>query len=368
MDQHKSVIVPKYQNICMATSNVVLKYPKMSGVGAVSVKEKTKIIIKNALKYISGVKKDRFNWSNAHMIIGLQNAYEYNKDPSVIDMIEKYYDHWHHFGSKINVIDNVMNGYSLLYLYDIKNKSSYLKMINKMISYIDNSPKDKLNSLPYRMRCPDIYIDSLGMICPFLCKYSSIFNKPQYSELAIDQILSFHEYGFDKKSGLPYHGYYFGKSEKYGIIGWVCAIGWIMISFSDSREYISIDNIRQDQLVELFTNLSNTMIQYQKGNGAFSWQITVVGRPDDISVTCMITYSILKGIKLNVLPQLFMSNVNRATYYLLSGTSDDGFVNNCSAEREGFSRYPQRYGWYPWGQGYTLALLSNILITEDVSA
>jgi rhamnogalacturonyl hydrolase YesR len=141
-----------------------------------------------------------------------------------------------------------------------------------------------------------------------------------------------------------------------------------MISFSDSREYISIDNIRQDQLVELFTNLSNTVIQYQKGNGAFSWQITVVGRPDDISVTCMITYSILKGIKLNVLPQLFMSNVNRATYYLLSGTSDDGFVNNCSAEREGFSRYPQRYGWYPWGQGYTLALLSNILITEDVSA
>lgn len=54
MDQHKSVIVPKYQNICMATSNVVLKYPKMSGVGAVSVKEKTKIIIKNVLKYISG--------------------------------------------------------------------------------------------------------------------------------------------------------------------------------------------------------------------------------------------------------------------------------------------------------------------------
>lgn len=361
MLEHHSVSIEKYQIICKATMNVVLKYPKISASGSLGIKGKTKGVVKNLLKRIFyGVKRDYYNWPNAHMIIGLQKAFEHTNDPAIIALIESYYDRWYDAGSKINNLDNVMNGYALLDLLKIKSKNSYISMIDKMISFIDNHPKDKQHSLPYRVRRPDIYIDSLGMICPFLCKYSSMFNEPQYAEVAIEQILNFHKYGFDKKSGLPYHGYCLGKKEKYGIIGWGRAIGWLMISLADSLEHIPKDNSRYNQCVALFKDLSHSVIQYQKDHGAFSWQITTVEGPDDTSTTCMVAYSILKGIKLGILTEDYINSVNRATEYLLESTDDEGFVQNCSAECEGFSQYPQRYGWFPWGQGYTLALLSII--------
>ena len=61
-----------------------------------------------------------------------------------------------------------------------------------------------------------------------LPNYGEIFDKQEYRELAVLQIVNFLSYGMDGKTGLPYHGYDMTDSCKYGIIGWGRAVGWLL--------------------------------------------------------------------------------------------------------------------------------------------
>lgn len=315
-----------------------------------------KLVAKSLIKRKNLVTKDTFFWPNGLLASSLEWSHRLDENKEDLRNLIKYYNNWINKGVPLKNADYTINGYSLIYLYEKTKRKKYLKTIEFLIDYIKSRKRTEIGSIPYRDGNPNqIMIDSLGMICPFLCRYGDMFNDESSINLAVKQLVNFLKYGMDKKSGLPYHGYNLQIGAKLGIIGWGRGIGWLLIGLVDSLEYIPKSHEKYDYLCNALNEIVHNVVQYQLQDGNFSWQITAVEGFIDTSSTSMISYAIRRGIMLGILPNLYLENTNHALEGLHKNTVD-GIVQNCSAECRGISMYPQKYGNFPWAQGPTTAL------------
>lgn len=334
-----------------ATRNQLLNYPELSN------KNHLKILIKSIIVR-RNLKKDKFFWPNGLLSISLEWNHYIKGNNVDIRYLKKYYNKWIKKGVPIKNADYAINGYSLIYLYSITNDKKYLKTIKLIVDYLKSHPKAEDGSLPYRKNSPElIFVDSLGMICPFLCRYGKMSEDDSSIDLAVKQLTNFLKFGMDKTSYLPYHGYDSITRNKLGIIGWGRAVGWLLMGLIDSLEFISKSHPQYNYLCREFRSIVSSVVKYQQEDGNFAWQITAKEGQADTSSTSMITYAIKRGIMLEILPETYLKNVKLSLDALLTNTKN-GLVQECSAECKGLGMYPQKYGNYPWAQGPTMSLVS----------
>lgn len=344
------------QNTCR---NELIMYP---GHDKLPIKQR----VKNVLKRIVGIssRADKFFWPNGLLSIALEHTYKSTNDQKDLEYLIKYYDNWIKKGAKVYNLDNVINGYSMVYIYEQTNDLKYKIILDSLVEYIIKHPVDKYGSLPYRVNIKgemsDIFIDSLGMICPFLCRYGKHSDNEDIVELAIVQLKNFIEYGMNKDKNLPYHAYNAESKIKSGIIGWGRAAGWLLMGLVDSLEYIDPTHEEYAFLCNSVRDIVSATVEYQDDNGYFSWQLEAIEGPIDTSTTSMISYAIGKSIKIGILENSYNDSVEKAIRALYTSTKD-GYVGDCSAECRGISMYPQKYGCYPWAQGPTTALVAMCL-------
>lgn len=278
-----------------------------------------------------------------------------------------YFERWKRRGYPVTYLDDLLAGEVFLAIYEeySRNKTAnniigennveqYREAIDKLAEYALAYPRDELGSLPYRAGHNDghIYVDSIGLICPFLYEYGNYFKKNECMELAVKQIVNFLAYGLDGSTGLPFHGYEVYSSIKYGIIGWGRAVGWLLRGMAGcmATEY------GMERLKEPYVRLADAVLAYQRKDGYYSWQLQAADGPKDTSATGMICASLKRGMKLGILTDSKYENALRAGIDAIGKSIRDGRVYDCSGECEGFGRYPQRYGAYPWALGPALIL------------
>lgn len=323
-------------------------------------KQDLKYLVKRVLRPANNPKRDRFFWTHAMLTQALETA----KD---LESLKKYFDLWIEKGQTIYNIDNVMNGYSLLYVYEKTKEEKYKQAANKLYEYILQYKKEMKNTIPYRKNHPThIYVDGIGMSVPFLCRYGRLFGKKDAIEIGVDLMKEFVAQGMDQVSGLPYHGYDLKTKVKYGIIGWGRAVGWLLLAMVDSYEYLDKDN--QKWLKEVYRKLLADSMHYLREDGYFSWQLSAKEGPKDTSATAMIGYALQKAIKLGIVSteeeielgngcsvmsetKCYFENRAKLMEQAIFGSVKNGKIIDCSGECEGFSQYPQVYGAYPWSLG-----------------
>jgi rhamnogalacturonyl hydrolase YesR len=324
----------------------------------VKIKGYIKSSVKSIIQRKNPFTKDKFFWPNGLLATSLEWSYRRNGNNINLSSLKKYYNKWIVKGVPIKNTDYAINGYSLIYLYNITKKRKYLKAIEFLVDYLKSQRKTEKGSIPYRESNRNrVYVDSLGMISPFLCRYGNNFNDDSSSELGIKQLINFLDYGMDEETNLPYHGYDSFNNIKLGIIGWGRALGWLLIGLVDSLEFIPKSHSKYQYLINKLQNIVSNVVKYQLKDGNFTWQITAKEGHIDTSSTSMISYAIRRGIMLGLLPTSYLKNTNLAINALHNNTID-GVVQNCSAECRGLGMYPQKYGSYPWAQGPTTSLFA----------
>ena len=176
-------------------------------------KQDLKYLVKRVLKPKDTPKRDSFFWSHAMLAQALEEAGE-------VETLIQYFDAWIEKGLPIVNLDNIMNGYSLLYVYEKTGDVKYKQAADQLYQWISEYGKQMGNPMPYRKHHPNhVYVDGLGMVVPFLCRYGAMFKKREAIDLAVAQVRDFLSYGMDNTTGLPYHGYDTKTKEKQGIIG-----------------------------------------------------------------------------------------------------------------------------------------------------
>lgn len=319
-------------------------------------KEKTKRFLKKYLLFRPVPPVDRFFWPNALLARGLSEVCRGTADTRSMKALEQYLGKWLRLDMPVFYLDNVTNGVPLLELYEKTGNEKYRQGSERLASYLLKYPRDTKGNLPYRLRDGShIYADGIGMICPFLCRYGVITGEEAAVKLGVAQMVHFLEDGLDEVSGLPYHGFDSDTGMKYGIIGWGRAVGWLMSGISESLAYLPEKTPQFSFIREHFKKLAGAAVPFQREDGSFSWQLQAREGPGDTSATAMIACALLRGIQFGSLEESYEENVYKAGEYLLSRMKN-GRVEQCSAECEGFSQYPQRYGNYPWADGPVLRL------------
>lgn len=246
--------------------------------------------------------------------------------------------------------------------------------------------------LAYRSQHPDwLFADTLGMLCPFACRYGVQKQDKELLNLGIRQLELFFQKGMDEKTGLPYHGYDEKTGMKYGIIGWGRACGWMLLGLSQSIFWISeqpagaeqTNKLQAEQsaacpssrsvaregcnrLLLLQQQLLDSVFAWQRADGGFSWQLQAQEGHRDTSAEGMIGYGAWLAAETAAVQrsEQWSPALSRLTA-IMQTSIRDGRVTDCSGECKGFAEYPQVYGIYPWGSGSALAFLAVQLFREE---
>lgn len=288
----------------------------------------------------------------------------------LIEMIENalaaYYERWLKKDMPIVVIDDLLSGETLLNIYQEMREQSAVNLLglsqetlrealDKFAAYAEGQPTDGTGSFFYRPAHGNtaVFVDGIGLACPFLYQYGETFGKAEYRELAVRQIVNFLSYGMDGRTGLPYHGHNMTDGCKHGIIGWGRAVGWLLRGMAGclSSDY------GEQRLEAPYRELVKDVLAWQRPDGYFSWQLQALEGPADTSATGMICAAIRQGMTQGVLSGEDCEKALSAGKRALEKSVRDCYVCDCSGECEDFSCYPQRYGAYPWSLGPALEIL-----------
>lgn len=336
-------------------------------------REKGKELVKRLLLHRKTPGEDPIFWPTGLLAAGLWHCREEFAGPDASAWAERidrslaaYYGRWMKRDMPLAVLDDLLAGETLLSMYlamregtvDFGGDLSEERLksaADRLSSYAAVHPADAAGSFLYRPAGGEmtVFVDGVGLACPFLYRYGEIFGKQEYRELALRQIANFLSYGMDGVTGLPYHGYDMTGGCKYGIIGWGRAVGWLLRGMAGcmTSEY------GRERLETPYIALVDAALVYQRQDGSFPWQLEAADGPADTSAAGMICASVKRGTELGVLMGDKYENALKAGRNMLERSVRDGGVYNCSGECEGFSRYPQRYGAYPWSLGPALEVL-----------
>ena len=141
---------------------------------------------------------------------------------AVVEQIDSvllaYYERWRHRGYPVSYLDDLLAGETLLSAYEAyrkdgrsngiiqsRNAESYWEAIEKLAAYGLNYPTDEMGSFPYRaaQKNGQVFVDAIGLACPFLYRYGVECERTDAMELAVKQIVNFLAYGMDGVTGLP---------------------------------------------------------------------------------------------------------------------------------------------------------------------
>lgn len=311
--------------------------------------------------------EDLIFWPTGLLAAGLWSCRK-EASEQIYRALAGYYERWMRRGYPISYPDDLLAGETLLAAYEEysqneaesriigkDNAGLYRGAIEKLAEYALSYPADEAGSLPYRAGHNNghVYVDSIGLMCPFLYEYGIWFKKQECMELAVNQIVNFLAYGMDGAVGLPYHGYVAQTGEKYGIVGWGRAVGWLLRGMTGclTTEYGA------ERLKDSYIRLMDTVLAYQRRDGYFPWQLQAADGPKDTSATGMICAALKRGIETNILTDSKYGPALQSGIDAIGRSTVNGQVYDCSGECEGFGRYPQQYGAHPWALGPALMLV-----------
>ncbi len=306
--------------------------------------------------------EDLIFWPNGLLAAGLwrcrQKAVQEDTAAQIDSALYRSFDRWRKKGMPLCYLDDLLFGETLLGMYEEfghEGHEGLRQAADRLAEYALHYPTDKYGSFPYRanQQSGHVYVDMIGQVCPFLYRYGELFEKQEYKEISVRQITNFLNYGLDGQTGLPYHGYDGRDGCKYGIIGWGRAVGWLLRGIAGCMQ----TQYGRQKLEGAFLKLTEAALVYQRTDGSFSWQLQALEGPKDTSATAMVCVALQRGLELGVLAGESYEQALEKGKAALVGSIRDGKVYDCSGECEGFARYPQNYGAYPWALGAVLEII-----------
>lgn len=246
-----------------------------------------------------------------------------------------------------------------LYFYANYHRVSRVEL-DDVYNFLKNAKKDSVGSVMYRREDTAAFLDTIGMICPFLARYGNENENQQAIDLAMQQFRAFFTNGFDEVSGLPYHGYDVKHNLKCGVIGWGRGVGWLVVGLTETLRWLDPKSDEFTEVEAYTRRMFEVITKYQTTDGGFSWQLQAMQGHLDTSVVSMLGYSLAVYRKLTK-NNIYEGELEKMVQCLLNNVNEFGEVLSSSAECRGFSMYPQRFETNSWGQGFGMLCVIEYL-------
>jgi unsaturated rhamnogalacturonyl hydrolase len=170
-----------------------------------------------------------------------------------------------------------------------------------------------------------IWADDLYMSVSFLSRVGSLTGDSVNFNDAALQVLNFHKYLRDKRTGLLYHCWY-SDSQSPGVAFWGRANGWAMVAQVDLLDRIPMNHPARDTLLALLKNDIAWISRYQGEKGL--WH-QLLDKPDsylETSCSAMFTYTIARAVNNGYVDTAYASVARRGWEGVMSRIRPDGQV------------------------------------------
>ena len=277
----------------------------------------------NIEKVLSG-EPNKWNYIDGCMITAILSLYEMTGDEKYYSLAKNFVDYYVQEDGTIETydpeefnLDNVNTASNLFYLYDKTGDEKYRKAIELVRGQLERMPRTKEGNFWHKNIYPyQVWLDGLYMAQPFYMKYEMKFNSMKGCKDSIQQFENVERLMKDEKTGLYYHGYdesremYWANPDTGCSANfWLRALGWYAVALVETAT--AMTDVLYDEfryLLRLLENLVEALIPYQDESGMF-WQVVnhqgEEGNYLETSGTALISYAILKAVRLGYLPDVY---------------------------------------------------------------
>ena len=276
------------------------------------------------IEAIRSGKKPVWNYIDGCMMTSLIEMYKTTNDKKYIDFVIKFVDYYVFDDGTIRgyevekySTDDVCESRILFDLYDITKNEKYSKAIELAYSQVKTHPRTKEGNFWHKKIYPNqIWLDGLYMMQPFYTRYQTLRNKKDYADI-INQFKNVRALMFDEDKKLYYHGYdssreMFWADPKTGLSKnfWLRSIGWFTVGLVDVLDFMDEQMYDEYNTIKvLLKEVIDGILQYQDQESKMFWQVPNYpnreGNYLETSGSSMIAYAILKGVRLEVLPERY---------------------------------------------------------------
>jgi rhamnogalacturonyl hydrolase YesR len=222
-------------------------------------------------------------------------------------------------------LDRLSSGNGLIYAYQESGNQSYKHAYEALAKSIDLQPRNHEGSLWYYTYPNYTYLDGMYSLAPFATLYSSLNTSQPPLLDVVDQLALAWNHTYQNTSGLLVHGYDASKRAIWANattgaspIVWGRSLGWYVMALMDTLELLDRSNASRKWIEGHFALLMSSIVNAaDKETGAWYQVLDQPGREGNYvesSVSAMIVYGLLKGVRAGVLEDEKYVGVARKAY------------------------------------------------------
>lgn len=318
-----------------------------------------------------------FDWGEGVQMIGLMKVYERTKDARYADYMEKWTARWTpkdldellNIGAKAKGPRPGYCGYwspgtAFLYLYQARPKPEYLRLAEGINAFVLKGAERSADegALGHWQGSHQLWVDTLYMACPLLTGFGKLKNQPAWIDDSAQQILAYGKHLQDEKTGLYYHMWDWKTGERSPSL-WGRGNGWVLMSIADTMDGMSPRHKHYAALKAMSLRMAAGLKATQDESGMWHTVLDDPASYPECSASSMVVYSVLKLIRLGVLPKEYGAMARKAWATINDRYVRDGIVTGVSAGTDpgsGSHYKGKAVGTQPWGTGAYLMAGSEV--------
>ncbi|QNK40125.1 glycoside hydrolase family 88/105 protein [Caproicibacter fermentans] len=224
-------------------------------------------------------------------------------------------------------------------LFDLTGKEKYRKGMDFFFSRLIEIPRTREGNFWHKISYPcQVWLDGLYMAMPFFMMYENRYDGMKNYFDIYTQFSVVRKRMRDEKTGLYYHGYDESRTAGWAdkMTGcspsfWLRAEGWLLMALVETLEVMDEQLYYEYRgLQSMMRELLDAVLVFQDSTGMF-YQVVDRGMEKgnylETSGTAMIAYSILKAVRLHLLPVRYAERAKQAFNGILNRYFMDGPLN-----------------------------------------
>ena len=207
-------------------------------------------------------------------------------------------------------------------------------------------------TIPYTQRAPQVrFVDTVGMVCPFLYLYGKIYDCPEAQTLCMAQLSEYAQKGLHPALYLPVHAFRRGTGAPLGIYGWGRGCGWYALALAELT--------RCGADVQVFAvPFADALLSVQQKNGAFSRQLFAEAGTESSATAMLGHFLFVQSAASSGAP--YRAAAARALDAVAAVTRRDGTVDMAQGDTKGIGFYSMRLLPLPAAQGFAWLLSEEL--------
>lgn len=207
-----------------------------------------------------------------------------------------------------------------------------------------------------------LWIDTLFMMVLFLNKMGVKYEKKEWIDESVYQVLTHIKYLFEKRNGMFHHGWTFEENSNFGEVFWCRGNSWFTFGMMDFIENSGkyLDKGVKKFILSTYKYQVDTLLKYQSSEGGFHTVIDDKESYLEVSGTSGIAAGILKAVRLGILDESYKEKAMKAIDFIVKNVAEDGVVMNVSGGT-GIGRDKEHYKNIiiaPMAYGQSLAIVA----------